>query len=218
MKKLLLILFWMCHAAAFAADIKISALPAASSIASTDTGVVVQGGATKKFAISLLNTTANGGTGLTAAVTGLMIGNGTIYGAYTGTSCTNQFVRSLSVAGVATCATVASTDVSSVTGTGAFVLATTPTLVTPVLGVATGTSIAVSSYLQAGSTTPLTLTAGSIGMTKITASGTAPGAAGVKFEVVCGTNAGTAKLTMSAGTSATPVTIVDNVGAAVTGC
>lgn len=38
-------------------------------------------------------------------------GNGTL-GAYAGTSCTNQFVRSLSALGVATCATVSSSDVS----------------------------------------------------------------------------------------------------------
>lgn len=39
------------------------------------------------------------------------------------------------------------------TGTGAFVFATTPTLVTPVLGVATGTSVAVSGLLTTSSPT-----------------------------------------------------------------
>lgn len=64
----------------------------------------------------------------------------------------------------------------------------------------------------------LTTVKGEVGMTKITASGSAPGAAGGKFELVCGTNAGTAKLIVYAGTSTTPVTITDNIGSGVTGC
>ena len=70
--------------------------------------------------------------------------------------------------------------------------------------------------LQIGAT--LTLTNGAWGVPRITASASAPGADGAKFEVVCGTNAGTAKLVMYAGTSATSVTVVDNVGSGVTGC
>jgi hypothetical protein len=42
--------------------------------------------------------------------------------------------------------------VTGETGTGALVFATSPTLVTPVLGAATGTSLAVSGLLQAGTT------------------------------------------------------------------
>jgi parallel beta-helix repeat protein len=71
--------------------------------------------------------------------------------------------------------------------------------------------------LQLGLTT-LTLTGSAFGANKMTASGTAPGAAGAKLEWVCGTNAGTMKMIMYAGTSGTAVTIVDNVGAGVTGC
>lgn len=69
-----------------------------------------------------------------------------------------------------------------------------------------------------GSATPLTLSAGETGIAKITASGTAPGAAGGKLALVCGTNAGTAKLIAYAGTSTTPVTVIDNIGSGVTGC
>lgn len=58
----------------------------------------------------------------------------------------------------------------------------------------------------------------SLGLGKITASGTAPGAGTSKFEVVCGTTAGSAKLVMYAGTSGTAVTVIDNVGSGVTGC
>lgn len=64
----------------------------------------------------------------------------------------------------------------------------------------------------------LTLTGGALGMDKITASASAPGAGGGKLELVCGTNAGTARLRIAAGTSATMITIVDNIGAGVTGC
>lgn len=64
----------------------------------------------------------------------------------------------------------------------------------------------------------LTLTTGAIGLSKMTASASAPGAAGGKIELVCGTNAGTAKLVAYAGTSGTAVTILDNIGGGVTGC
>lgn len=63
-----------------------------------------------------------------------------------------------------------------------------------------------------------TLAANEIGLKKMTASGTAPGTLFSKLSVVCGTNAGTAKLIMYAGTSTTSVTIVDNVGTGVSGC
>lgn len=64
----------------------------------------------------------------------------------------------------------------------------------------------------------LTLGTGEMGWAKTTASGSAPGAAGTKMAWVCGTNAGTSKLISYAGTSTTPVTVIDNVGAGVTGC
>jgi hypothetical protein len=42
---------------------------------------------------------------------------------------------------------------------------------------------------------------------------TAPGAATCQFFVTAGTNAGSCKLAAICGTSATPVTVIDNVGA-----
>jgi hypothetical protein len=80
------------------------------------------------------------------------------------------------------------------------------------------TNLTAIGDIMVGSATALTLNAGEIGMAKIAASGSAPGAAGLKFEAVCGTGAGTLKIIAYAGTSATPVTIVDNVGASATGC
>lgn len=70
-------------------------------------------------------------------------------------------------------------------------------------------------------TTDLTLTQGALGLQRqgtITGSASAPGAGGMKLEMVCGTNAGTAKIIAYAGTSATPVPVLDNIGAGVTGC
>jgi len=75
----------------------------------------------------------------------------------------------------------------------------------------------VTGSLYLGSSA-LTLTSGAVGLPKMSASASAPGAAGSKLEVVCGTNAGTAKLIMYAGTSGTAVTVIDNVGAGVSGC
>lgn len=57
----------------------------------------------------------NGGIGV-GTLTGLALGNGTsAFSAYGGTSCTNQFPRSLNASGVATCSSVSLTaDVSGV--------------------------------------------------------------------------------------------------------
>ncbi len=69
--------------------------------------------------------------------------------------------------------------------------------------------------------TDLTLTQGALGMQRqgtVTGSASAPGAGGAKLEIVCGTNAGTAKIVAYAGTDASPYVVLDNIGAGVTGC
>lgn len=71
-----------------------------------------------------------GGTGATT-ITGLVLGNGTsAMSAYTGTSCTNQFPRSLNASGAATCASVANTDLSNstigLTSLGSIIVGTSP--------------------------------------------------------------------------------------------
>lgn len=81
----------------------------------------------------------------------------------------------------------------------------------------TGASIFGTSVMI-GSTTPLTLASGELGLEKVAASGSAPGTLGGKFALVCGTGPGTAKVIAYAGTSTTPVTIADNIGAGVNGC
>lgn len=92
---------------------------------------------------------SSGGTGVNT-LTGLALGNGTSpFSAYAGTSCTNQFTRSLSAAGVATCATVGTSD-----------LASSLTLTTPNIGVATATSVNRVAITQPASSATLTISNG----------------------------------------------------------
>lgn len=66
---------------------------------------------------------------------------------------TSQVLKQVSVGGAITVAQLAASDLSNgVTGSGAVVLATSPTLVTPTLGVATATSITGSGQLKLAET------------------------------------------------------------------
>lgn len=152
-----------------------------------------------------------------------------IRGTFSANDCTKIVNRLLITSTGAPCSsgsgTVTSVSVVTANGvSGSVATSTTTPAITITLGAITPSSVVASGNVSAattlmvGSATPLTLTAGAIGVQKITASASAPGAAGVKLEAVCGTNAGTAKLVMYAGTSGTAITVVDNVGAGVTGC
>jgi hypothetical protein len=67
-----------------------------------------------------------------------------------GGAVTNEFVTSVGPTGVVTLAQPSAANLSNgVTGTGAVVLANTPTLITPVIGSATGTSLVLSSTASA---------------------------------------------------------------------
>lgn len=136
--------------------------------------------------------TANGGTGANATPTTdrYLKGNGSWFGTSngaasgTGACAASRWASTLNSDAAPTCTQPAASDLSNgTTGAGAVALATSPTLQT--------------SWL----------------INKVTAAGTAPGAGTARFEVVAGTNPGTCKLQMYAGTSATPVTVLDNVGA-----
>lgn len=128
-------------------NVAISQLPAAAAAASTDEIPIVQGGVTKKLTNALLFTSATfvapalgtPASGNLANCTGLPIVNGT-----TGT---------LTVARGGTGATAS-------TGTGNVVLATGPTLVTPVLGVATATSINKVTFTAPATSATLTIADG----------------------------------------------------------
>lgn len=128
-------------------NVAISQLPAAASAAATDEIPIVQGGVTKKLTNAQLFTSATFVTpalgtpvsGNLANCTGLPIANGT-----TGT---------LTVARGGTGATAS-------TGSGNVVLATGPTLVTPVLGVATATSINKVTFTAPATSATLTIADG----------------------------------------------------------
>lgn len=66
--------------------------------------------------------------------------------------------------------------------------------------------------LTFGSTTAITGSSGEVGFAKITASGTAPGAASCKIFVEAGTTGGTCRISAYCGTSTTKATVLDNIG------
>lgn len=76
----------------------------------------------------------------------------------------------------------------------------------------------VTGSASFGTNSMLRLARGEIGMAVISPSAGAPGAGAVKFAAVCGTTVGTAKIIVYAGTSTTPVTLLDNIGSGVSGC
>jgi hypothetical protein len=118
-----------------------------------------------------------GGTGV-GTITGIVIGNGTSpFTAYAGATCTNQFIRSLTLNGAATCNTVANTDLanSSITvgstnialgGTATTLtgltltspVMTAPVLGTPASGVATNLTGTAASLTAGTVTTNANLT------------------------------------------------------------
>jgi hypothetical protein len=126
------------------ATIAITALPVATAAAVADVLPIVQGGTTKQVTNALLFTNAT----LVAPALGTPA-SGTL------TNCTGLPVAT-GVSGLGTSvatflATPSSanlrTALTDETGTGSAVFATTPTLVTPVIGAATGTSLALTSFL-----------------------------------------------------------------------
>lgn len=123
--------------------VAISQLPAAIAAAGTDEIPIVQGGTTKKITNALLFTS----TALTAPILGTPA-SGTLTNC-TGLPIVNGTTGTLSIIRGGTGAT-------SATGTGSVVLATSPTLTTPVLGIATATSI--NKVVLTAPTTTATLT------------------------------------------------------------
>lgn len=121
--------------------------------------------------------------------------------------------------------TLAASNSTTYTRAATFRIGNAPTAGTNVtisnglaLWVAAGKSEFAGGVQIGAGTTNLTLSAAELGFEKITATGTAPGAGGGKVELVCGTNAGTAKIIAYAGTSTTAATVLDNIGSGVSGC
>jgi len=144
------------------ATIAITALPVATAAAVADVLPIVQSGTTKQVTNALLFTDST----LVRPVLGTPA-SGTL------TNCTGLPVAT-GVSGLGTSvatflATPSSTNLRTAltdeTGTGSAVFATTPTLVTPVLGAATGTSLSLSSFSAVSAAAPTIASATTIAPT-----------------------------------------------------
>lgn len=144
------------------ATIAISSLPVATAAAVGDVLPIVQGGTTKQVTNALLFTNATlvapalgtPASGVLTNCTGLPVATGV---SGLGTSVAT-FLATPSSANLRTALT-------DETGTGSAVFATTPTLVTPVLGAATGTSISLSSFSAVSAAAPTIASATTIAPT-----------------------------------------------------
>ena len=144
------------------ATIAITSLPAAAAAASTDVLPIVQSGTTKQVTNALLFTNSTLvapalGTpisGVLSNCTGLPVATG-VSGLGTGVA---TFLATPSSANLRTALT-------DETGTGSAVFATTPTLVTPVIGAATGTSLSLSGFSAVSAAAPTIASATTIAPT-----------------------------------------------------
>jgi len=144
------------------ATIAISSLPVATAAAVGDVLPIVQGGTTKQVTNALLFTSptlvtpalGTPASGVLTNCTGLPVATG-VSGLGTGVA---TFLATPSSANLQTALT-------DETGTGSAVFATTPTLVTPVLGAATGTSISLSSFSAVSAAAPTIASATTIAPT-----------------------------------------------------
>jgi hypothetical protein len=144
------------------ATIAITALPAATAAATTDVLPIVQGGTTKQVTNALLFTNSTmvapalgtPASGTLTNCTGLPVATG-VSGLGTGIA---TFLATPSSANLRTALT-------DETGTGSAVFATTPTLVTPVIGAATGTSLVLSSFNAVSAAAPTIASATTIAPT-----------------------------------------------------
>jgi hypothetical protein len=144
------------------ATIAISALPVATAAATTDVLPIVQGGTTKQVTNALLFTNST----LVAPALGTPA-SGTL------TNCSGLPVAtgiSGLGSGIATfLATPTSANLDAAvtddTGAGVLVFSNSPTLVTPVLGAATGTSLVLSSFNAVSAAAPTIASAATIAPT-----------------------------------------------------
>ena len=144
------------------ATIAISSLPVATAAAVGDVLPIVQGGTTKQVTNALLFTNATmvapalgtPASGVLSNCTGLPIATG-VSNLGTGVA---TFLATPSSANLRTALT-------DETGTGSAVFATTPTLVTPVIGAATGTSLSLSGFSAVSAAAPTIASATTIAPT-----------------------------------------------------
>jgi hypothetical protein len=186
-------------------DIAISALPVASSAATSDVLPIVQGGITKQITNALMFTnstlvTPSLGTpsvGTLTNCTGLPVSSG-ISGLGTGVA---TFLSTPSSANLAAA-------VTGETGSGALVFATSPTLVSPALGTVASGNISACTSTNMVMVTPVI---GAATGTSLTATGTilSTGTAGIGY----GTGAGGA---VTQGTSRTTGVTLNKISGSIT--
>ena len=109
--------------------------------------------ATAQYWVGAADATLSAEHNLGTLSTGLVINTAGTPSAYAGTSCTNQFPRSLSDVGAATCASVASTDlaITGTTCTNQFISALSSTAA----GTCTTATLAGAQFANQGTTTTL---------------------------------------------------------------
>jgi hypothetical protein len=144
------------------ATIAISALPVATAAATTDVLPIVQGGTTKQVTNALLFTNSTLVTPALGTPTSGNLSNCTGLPVSTGITGLGSGVATFLVTPSSANLRSALTDE---TGTGAAVFATSPTLVTPVIGAATGTSLALSSFSAVSAAAPTIASATTIAPT-----------------------------------------------------
>jgi hypothetical protein len=144
------------------ATIAISALPVATSAATTDVLPIVQGGTTKQVTNALLFTNSTLVTPALGTPTSGNLSNCTGLPVSTGITGLGSGVATFLVTPSSANLRSALTDE---TGTGAAVFATSPTLATPVIGAATGTSLALSSFSAVSAAAPTVASATTIAPT-----------------------------------------------------
>ena len=145
-------------------NVAITALPVAASAATTDVLPIVQGGITKQVTNALLFTSptlvtpalGTPASGVLTNCTGLPIANttGTLAVARGGTGITSFGAGVATFLGTPSSANLRAA-LTDETGTGAAVFATSPTLVTPVLGTVTSGDISACTSTSMALTTPV---------------------------------------------------------------
>ena len=131
------------------ATIAISSLPVATAAATTDVLPIVQGGTTKQVTNALLFTNSTLVTPVLGTPASGTLTNCTGLPVATGVSGLGSNVATFLTTPSSANLAAALTDE---TGTGANVFANTPTLVTPIIGAATGTSLTASGVIASTGT------------------------------------------------------------------
>ncbi|MDB5926473.1 MAG: hypothetical protein JWN13_5409, partial [Betaproteobacteria bacterium] len=158
--------------------------PAAGSTSITTLGTVTTG---TWSATAIAPTRGGTGQSTTATSGRYLKGDGTSWGTSSGSASgtgacgANSWASTINSDAAPTCTQPSAANLSNgTTGSGAVVLATSPTLVTPVLGVAAATSVTAQSFAGTGGSNTYSVSGGGIGGTNTVALGNAAGVASIQ--------------------------------------